>query len=300
MYYCSKERQRGDWDDHKARCKKTRAMQIDAQEAIPGLPQDVVVKHILRCVTDPIVLARLKAVSRAMRDAVEKTGTIVWETTTEAAAEERSLDTLKQKLEKDRLSKSSVCQLAAKGGHLDVLQWVRLNGCPWDAETCVAAAMGGHREVLQWLHMNGCPWNDRTCVGAARSGHLGMLQWARENGCPWNKETCSTAAMHGHLEVMQWACANGCPWHEMTCVFAANGGQLGVLQWAIENGCPWNWNECMSSCAPDMFRMLPGSSINEEQDESDRLLVLACLNENTAPSAPTQLKKKNNKKKSRR
>jgi hypothetical protein len=86
----------------------------------------------------------------------------------------------------------------------------------------------------------------------------------------------------------------------MTCVFAANGGQLGVLQWAIENGCPWNWNECMSSCAPDMFRMLPGSSINEEQDESDRLLVLACLNENTAPSAPTQLKKKNNKKKSRR
>ena len=36
MYYCSKERQRGDWDDHKARCKKTRAMQIDAQEAIPA------------------------------------------------------------------------------------------------------------------------------------------------------------------------------------------------------------------------------------------------------------------------
>ena len=86
MYYCSKERQRGDWDDHKARCKKTRAMQIDAQEAIPGLPQDVVVKHILRCVTDTIVLARLKAVSRAMRDAVERTGLRVVERTTGLAA----------------------------------------------------------------------------------------------------------------------------------------------------------------------------------------------------------------------
>jgi hypothetical protein len=191
--------------------KRKRERDTNPQEAFPGLPQDVVVTHILRSDTDPIVLARLKAVSRAMRDAVEKTGTIVWETTTEAAAEERSLDTLKQKLEKDRLSKSSVCQLAAKGGHLDVLQWVRLNGCPWDAETCVAAAMGGHREVLQWLHMNGCPWNDRTCVGAARSGHLGMLQWARENGCPWNWLTCANAKAKGHFELLSWAKANGAP-----------------------------------------------------------------------------------------
>ena len=86
VYYCSKECQRTDWDNHKARCKKARATAHNAGEAIPGLPQDVVVKHILRCVTDTIVLARLKAVSRAMRDAVERTGLRVVERTTGLAA----------------------------------------------------------------------------------------------------------------------------------------------------------------------------------------------------------------------
>ena len=52
--------------------------QRDAQvgEAIPGLPNDVVVAHILtsESLPDPIDLARLTAVSRAMHDAVAATG----------------------------------------------------------------------------------------------------------------------------------------------------------------------------------------------------------------------------------
>ena len=28
-----------------------------------------------------------------------------------------------------------VCREAASGGHLEVLQWARQNGCPWDWET---------------------------------------------------------------------------------------------------------------------------------------------------------------------
>ena len=41
-------------------------------------------------------------------------------------------------------------------------------------------------EVLDWARANGCPW-DRvaTCACAARRGHLDVLQWARANGCEW-------------------------------------------------------------------------------------------------------------------
>ena len=48
----------------------------DAQEAFPGLPKHVVITHILRTehFDDPADLARLPAVSRAMRDAVAATG----------------------------------------------------------------------------------------------------------------------------------------------------------------------------------------------------------------------------------
>ena len=36
---------------------------------------------------------------------------------------------------------------------------LRADGWPWDAWTCRWAARGGHLEVLQWLHANNCPWD---------------------------------------------------------------------------------------------------------------------------------------------
>jgi hypothetical protein len=45
-----------------------------------------------------------------------------------------------------------------RGGHLEVLQWLRANGCPWDETTCAyAARRGGHSELLSWAQANGAP-----------------------------------------------------------------------------------------------------------------------------------------------
>jgi len=54
----------------------TPASLADAQDAIPGLLDDIVVTHILRSahLDAPADLARLPAVSRAMRDLVAETG----------------------------------------------------------------------------------------------------------------------------------------------------------------------------------------------------------------------------------
>jgi hypothetical protein len=49
--------------------------------------------------------------------------------------------------------------------------------------------VGGHLEVLQWARANGCEWNTHTCKWAARKGHLEVLQWARANGCPEEQAT---------------------------------------------------------------------------------------------------------------
>ena len=101
---------------------------------------------------------------------------------------------------------------AASHGHLEVLKWLRSEGCPWDASACRSAARGGHLEVLKWLRKEGCPWDERTCERAASRGHLDVLKFAYENGCPWNEETCEKAARGGHLDVLQWAIDNGCPY----------------------------------------------------------------------------------------
>ena len=54
----------------------------------------------------------------------------------------------------------------------------------WHKDTCLGAARGGHLEVLQWARANGCTWHKDTCAYAAQEGHLEVLQWARANGCP--------------------------------------------------------------------------------------------------------------------
>ena len=215
----------------------TPASLTDAGEAFPRLPDHVVVEHILRSeyFDDPADLARLPAVSRAMRDTVAATGLRFEELDEKRAVMLGCLSALQRRHRQGRLSRQeSLCQAAARGGNLEELKVLRADGWPWGVMTCAYATLGGHLEVLQWARANGCPWDERTCFAAAWGGHLEVLQWARANGCPWNAWTCWGAASHGHLEVLQWARANGCPWDKWTCAAAIREGQLDVLQWLRE------------------------------------------------------------------
>ena len=106
-------------------------------------------KHILGSAIDPIILARLRAVSPVMRNAVDATGMRVGKEDTAGAAHLGYLDTLKHLLQKGRLDKTVVCSAAALGGLLGVLQWARANSCPWDEKTCAVAAKFGNLRVLQ-------------------------------------------------------------------------------------------------------------------------------------------------------
>ena len=229
------------------RQRETCERDANAGEAIPRLPNHLVVEHILRTehFDDPADLARLPAVSRAMRDAVAATGLRFEELDEKEAVYLGCLSAVQRRQRQGRLSRQEyLCQAAARSGQLEELQVLRADGWPWDSNTCAAAAYGGNLEVLQWARANGCPWDEGTCLSAAGVGHLDALQWARANGCPWSEQTCSGAAEGGHLEVLQWVRANGCPWDWQTIAGAAGYGNLEVLQWARANGCPWNDYTC--------------------------------------------------------
>ena len=198
----------------------TRESEAHVGEAIPGLLDDIVVTHVLRSenFVDPADLARLKAVSRAMRDAVTATGLRFQELNENTAAYLGCLSALHRWQRRGRLSRQELlCEAAANVGNLEELKVLRADGWPWDEWTCQRAAEGGHLEVLRWLRDNSCPWDGTTCKGAALGGHLPVLQWLRANGCPWDLWTCAKAANSGHLELLQWARANGCLWDERTC-----------------------------------------------------------------------------------
>jgi hypothetical protein len=148
-----------------------------------------------------------------------------------------------------------LCSLAAKNGHLEVLQWFLLETpIRAGAWTFDEACLYGHLSILQWLHSArnrvpsfgfGSHWDEYAVSEAAKGGHMEVLRWlsgsgyehiaGRHDACP-----CMYAASWGDLQMLQWLRAKGCSWDEDTCSEAAAKGHLEVLQWARANGCEWD------------------------------------------------------------
>ena len=134
------------------------------------------------------------------------------------------------------------------GGHLEVLQWARENGCPWDEETCSArlreatwrcfsgrvrtGARGTRRRAN--TRRGEATW--RCCSGRVRTGARGT------------RRTCENAAGGGHLEVLKWARENGCPFTWRCCSGRVRTGVRGTSSrghaprtgrpYLVEHGCP--------------------------------------------------------------
>lgn len=145
---------------------------------------------------------------------------------------------------------------AARGGHLEMVQWMREQGSRWRAHTCRYAARGGHLPVLQWLRAQGCPWDASTCASAALGGHLELLMWAREHQCPWNAQTCRWAAEHGHLDTLKWSMEQGCPLDTSVWTAAAKGGRLDVLVQAREWGISLSNGVCRAAAQGGQLEVL--------------------------------------------
>lgn len=67
-----------------------------------------------------------------------------------------------------------------------MLQWLWDNEGPWDDESCkeacAGAAKGGHLDVLQWCKVKGFAWDVSTPTGAANRGHLEVSYSMIEGG----------------------------------------------------------------------------------------------------------------------
>ena len=102
---------------------------------------------------------------------------------------------------------------------------------------CSIAAEYGHLEILQWLLVVGCPVDEDTCPIAARSGHIAVLQWARKNHMSWDNFTCEQAAAGGHLEVVVFLVGYGYPYSaEVVFAAAVKFGWLEDIQYRILHG----------------------------------------------------------------
>ena len=101
-----------------------------------------------------------------------------------AAAYHGYLEVLKlwrERSKSKRLWTSKVCDWAAIGGQLDSLKFLRSQDtpCPFSHRTCYLVAKCGHLEVLRWLRSEGCPWDKDNCRKEA-NGCTHVRRWIDE------------------------------------------------------------------------------------------------------------------------
>lgn len=102
---------------------------------------------------------------------------------------------------------------AAHHGHTHILDWLVNQGYKPDSTILSGAAKGGHVQVLEWglQHANSLRWSCKVCAHAAYHGHLHVLQWLRRNECPWDGNVLYWALRGNHSHVLEWAQAQDCP-----------------------------------------------------------------------------------------
>ena len=115
------------------------------------------------------------------------------------AAEEGRLDVLKWLFEKGCPMDHTLCaSRAAYTAHVHILQWMKDNGMigEWHGYHMFSAASFGHLEVVKWLRANGCPWDEDACRRAAEHKHWDTLQYLVDNKCPGWEEAAIQYAEH--------------------------------------------------------------------------------------------------------
>jgi hypothetical protein len=135
--------------------------------------------------------------------------------------------------------------LLAQNNAQTVIQWVRSNGCPWDAAACAGAARGGHLGLLKWLRDSGCPWDVLTYGWAmARQDHE-MVAWLVDARCPAKiRRLWNPAIRGGHMEIIDWLLRSDHEWPWGSCCHASEAGRLDIFQRAKTDGvrcllCEW-------------------------------------------------------------
>lgn len=149
-----------------------------------------------------------------------------------------------------RYSQSKLFQVAIKGKHFHIIEWLISHGLSFNKDACAAAARYGNTQLLSALQKAGCPCDSKTVDMAARNGHLETIQWALANGLEWNEGTSAEAAKGGSLELLRWAVDNGLPVDEESIMIEAiQGGHCSIIEWRLTRGIAFSADACFEAAS---------------------------------------------------
>jgi hypothetical protein len=130
---------------------------------------------------------------------------------------------------------------AARQGNLGMVKYCVANECPIDVEACALAADGGQLECLKYLREEAkAPWDSDTAAWAAANGYLHILEYLVERKFDKYIElACERAAEEGHLDCLRYIHETAkAPWDAWGVFWAHKNNQTECLQYLLDNDCP--------------------------------------------------------------
>ncbi|MCE5316470.1 MAG: F-box protein [Parachlamydia sp.] len=215
----------------------------------------------------------------------------------------------------------NVCSTAAYKGDLSFLEWARSTGKSLGNTLCEQAARGGHMNVLAFAHDIGCPWGD-SVKNAAQNGHIHILKWLYDKGCSYTAEVYAHVLGGGYndetyqrnviLPLLQWLYELNIPFsielpqislrgaplflplviqrrylivlewlpeihlpylRKVLCKLAVEYGSLEILQWARARAYPWDAELALQALNShtDMFLWVVNNGCPWDQKVCDKI-----------------------------
>jgi ankyrin repeat protein len=221
-------------------------------------------------------------------------------------AETSSLETMKYAYETYGNNRTNfwyalTCAVAAGNGNIEMVKYLRANGCQWNREACDRAALQGHLKMLNFLHVNGCNWDDNTFLAALKGGNRNVIEYLVENNCPMTNHTHhryvhGLVVRHGNIELLEYVMnalnvTNVSTTDVEPCIIAAKHGHREMLQYLIDRDFPWDSRITSVAASNGHFDLvkyileIPGSHhdsigleiVSSNRNEHDKIEMLKYL-----------------------
>lgn len=135
--------------------------------------------------------------------------------------------------------------VAALGGSIETLEWLKSLGCPGDDSVCTSSAMNGHLKAIKWAirQKYDCDF-ELVMEEAAKGGHMHILLWMRKHYFLGASAT-KGAVVGEKIEVLKWLREMKVPFHKSVCEWAVWRQNLEILIWLVKNGAFKDPNACI-------------------------------------------------------
>jgi hypothetical protein len=136
-----------------------------------------------------------------------------------------------------------MCAAATSGGHVNIIESLRMWKCPWDETTCLKTAEGGHAKVLAHAVSQGCSIGDDVLPAIVESKSLASLVLFNERGLITDEQMSDVvhdAAFPGSIEMLDYLLKEK---FDFKLAFGGpcKAGHVFVLDYLTMNDVPFSW-----------------------------------------------------------